>query len=88
MSALDLSSKVLIGFGWPKLAGQDDAGDVFTYLDDLVSYGQWDDSSDSCVSGEHGVITYSFDLTKNTGSGLLRKIIKEIGIPVKEFNEV
>ncbi len=69
MSALDLSRKVLIGFGWPKLSGQGDAGDVFTYLSDLVSYGQWDDvSAAGCISGTHGGITYSFDLTKNTGS--------------------
>ncbi len=69
MSSLDLSSKVLIGFGWPKLSGQGDAGDVFTYLSDLVSYGQWDDvSGAACVSGVHDGITYSFSLTKNTGS--------------------
>jgi len=68
MSALDLSRKALIGFGWPKLGGQPDAGVVFTYLGDLVSYGQWDDSSDSCVSGTHGGILYSFSLTKGSAS--------------------
>ncbi|NOY39153.1 MAG: hypothetical protein GXO95_02670 [Nitrospirae bacterium] len=58
MSALDLSRKVLIGFGLSYLGGGDTAGEVFTYTGDLVTEGLWDDDT----TGEN-VLTVTADYT-------------------------
>lgn len=58
MTTLDLSRKVLIGFGWPKSDAGQGAGDVYTYSGNFngsdttpISYGQYEDgNADTSVS--------------------------------------
>ncbi len=78
MSSLDLSRKALVGFGWPDPGAGTSAGDVFTYSGNFAggikprSYGQWQDGSSTCIGTTLSVgglrYTYSFSLTKATGS--------------------
>lgn len=80
MSALDLSRKALIGFGWPKIGGQPDAGDIFTYLGNLVSFGQWKDTVNfGCTGGSQVALSgggYKFELTKYTGGAPTKVTIR------------
>jgi hypothetical protein len=71
MSSLDISRRVLVGFGWPETGAANSAGDVFTYTGDLISYGQWSGSISSVstvVNAGGSNYAYTFCLSKATGS--------------------
>jgi Tfp pilus tip-associated adhesin PilY1 len=77
MSSLDISRKALIGFGWAEPGSAKGAGDVFSYSEELISTGQWEDgeSGAGCVTGGG----YSFRLSRYSGSNKITSIAVRSG---------
>lgn len=77
MSSLDISRRVLVGFGWPDTGTGTSAGEVFTYTGNFnggkapISYGQMDPQItevSTVVNAGGSNYAYTFCLSKATGS--------------------
>ncbi|MFA4829935.1 MAG: PilC/PilY family type IV pilus protein [Thermodesulfovibrionales bacterium] len=56
MSALDISRKAIIGFGWPEPGGGGGGGDVFTYSGNFCS--AWDAAGTTCTNADKTPLSY------------------------------